>query len=213
MAKAADQAYEKIGQLILEGHFKPGDRLSEEELSRLTGVSRTPVRDALRRLAAEYFVVIRPNQGAAVAIWSKRDIDDLFQMRAMLEGMAAARAADRRTDEDIELLDECVRNIGGVLAADGPPDVDAFLTENKKFHQGIINAASSPRLSASISNLIAPAVVANTARKFSSADMARSNAHHKELLDAVRDGDRELAEAIMHAHIRAAAKSYLSEAG
>jgi DNA-binding GntR family transcriptional regulator len=210
MSKAADKAYEKIGSLILEGHFKPGDRLSEEELSRLSGVSRTPVREALRRLAAEYFVVIRPNQGAAVAVWSKRDIEDLFHMRAMLEGMAAARAAKRRSDECLKLMEECVRTIDHALESGGHPDVETFLDENRKFHGLVLEAAGSPRLSASISNLIAPAVVSQTAQNFSVSDLKRSNAHHRDLVGAMRDQDSDLADSIMKMHIRAAASSYLA---
>ena len=213
MANAADQAYEKIGQLILSGHFKPGDRLSEEELSRFSGVSRTPVRDALRRLEAEYFVIIRPNQGAEVAVWSARDIDDLFHMRAMLEGMAASLAAARRNQGHIDALEACVDEIDLVLEARGDIDVAKFLSENKQFHLALIDAACSPRLRSTISNLIAPAVVARTAETFSKADLLRSNTHHRELVEAIRVGDRDLAEAIMRAHIHTAARSYRQEVG
>lgn len=211
MANAADQAYEKIGQLILKGHFTPGDRLSEEELSRLSGVSRTPVRDALKRLEAEYFVVIRPNQGAEVAIWNARDIEDLFQMRALLEGLAAARAAERHTSENIDILEGCVEKIGHALDQNKTSATDVFLKENKKFHLALVDAAASPRLSASIANLIAPAVVARTARTFSKTDLHRSNDHHRELVEAIKEGDGELAEVIMQTHIRIAARSYRLE--
>ncbi len=210
MSKAADAAYEKIGSLILEGHFKPGEHLSEEELSRLSGVSRTPVREALRRLAAEYFVVLRPNQGAMVAVWSKRDIEDLFHMRAMLEGMAAAHAAKRRTEACLERLEECVGKIDQALLCPGKPDIDTFLSENRAFHRHLMEAADSPRLSASISSLIAPAVVSQTAHNYTAEDLTRSNAHHRELVGALRDQDPELADTIMKMHIRAAANSYLS---
>ena len=211
MANAADRAYEKIGELILQGQYKPGDRLSEEELSKISGVSRTPVRDALRRLEAEYFVVIRPNQGAEVAVWSARDIEDLFNMRAMLEGMAASRAAERRSEEDIVTMQACVDGINLVINNRRKFDVDAFLTENKKFHRAMLAAARSPRLSAAISNLIAPAVITRTAQFFTRDDIERSNSHHQDLLEAIHLGDREVAESIMHTHIRTAARSYKKE--
>ena len=208
MAKSVDKAYEKIGQLILKGHFKPGDRLSEEELSRLSGVSRTPVRDALRRLETEYFVTLRPNHGAEVATWNARDIEDLFDMRALLEGMAAARAADRKTGENIDVLERCVDEIAVALRQGGEAATEIFLKENKKFHRALTDAAGSPRLTAAITNLVAPLVISRTAKSYSRTDLLRSNAQHRELVEAIKDGDGDLAEAIMHTHIRIAARSY-----
>ncbi|MEL7198548.1 MAG: GntR family transcriptional regulator [Pseudomonadota bacterium] len=211
LSKAADRAYDTIGGLILGGHFKPGDRLSEEELSRLCGVSRTPVRDALRRLAAEYFVVIRPNQGAVVAVWKRQDIEDLFHMRALLEGMAAARAASRRNDDCLIQLEQCVERIDKAVNAMPEPDIAAFLAENTAFHRTILDAADSPRLSATLASLIAPAIVARTAEHYSQADLRRSNEHHREVVEALRNRDAQLADSIMQVHIRAAANSYFSK--
>lgn len=210
LSKAADRAYDTIGGLILGGHFSPGDRLSEEELSRRCGVSRTPVRDALRRLAAEYFVIIRPNQGAQVAVWKRRDIEDLFHMRALLEGMAAARAAARRDEACLALLQQCVDRIDIAVNAVPHADVATFLTENTAFHHAILDAADSPRLSATLSNLIAPAIVTRTADQYTVADLRRSNEHHRELIDALKNRDAQLADSIMQVHIRAAANSYFS---
>ena len=89
MSGASERAYEEIRKRLLRGDFAPGARLSESELSELCGVSRTPVREALRRLALEYFVRIEPNRGAFVIDWSREDIVDMFEMRSMLEGLAA----------------------------------------------------------------------------------------------------------------------------
>ena len=211
LSKAADRAYDTIGGLILGGHYKPGDRLSEEELSRLCGVSRTPVRDALRRLAAEYFVVIRPNQGAQVAVWKRQDIEDLFHMRALLEGMAAARAASRRDEACLAHLDRCVERIDKAVNAEPEPNVAQFLADNTAFHRAILEAADSPRLSATLGNLIAPAIVSRTADHYSRADLRRSNEHHRELIEALRNRDAQLADSIMQVHIRAAANSYFSK--
>jgi DNA-binding GntR family transcriptional regulator len=81
---AVDRAYEKIRGGILDGVLAPGSRLKEKALVEYCGVSRTPVRDALRRLAAEDFVSIQPNQGAHVRYWDKEDLDDFFALRALL---------------------------------------------------------------------------------------------------------------------------------
>ena len=208
MTKAADKAYKTIGKLILNGHFKPGDHLSEEDLSEASGVSRTPVRDALRRLENEYFVVIRPNHGAQVAVWNAHDIEDLFEMRARLEGMAAARAAERRDASDLQKLAKCVEKIDVVINSDERPDVSQFLEYNRRFHHAVFDAARSPRLKAINLNLVAPAVVARTAEFFTHADLIRSNAHHRDLSDAIAAGEAQLSETIMRTHILAAAHSY-----
>jgi DNA-binding GntR family transcriptional regulator len=210
LSKAADKAYEAIGRLILDGQYKPGDKLSEEELSRLCGVSRTPVREALRRLEAEYFVVIRPNQGAMVAVWTRRDIEDMFHMRALLEGMAAARAASRHDAACLVRMQQCVERIDIAVNAQPEPNVESFVSENTVFHRIILDAADSPRLRATLSNLIAPAIVTRTADKYSVADLRRSNEHHRELIDALKNRDAQLADSIMQVHIRAAANSYFS---
>ena len=78
MSGASERAYDEIRKCLLRGDFAPGARLSESELSELCGVSRTPVREALRRLALEYFVRIEPNRGAFVIDWSREDICLLY---------------------------------------------------------------------------------------------------------------------------------------
>jgi len=95
MSGASEKAYKHIRNRLLSGEFTPGARLSESELSDACGVSRTPVREALRRLALEYFVRIEPNRGAFVIDWSREDIMDMFEMRSMVEGLAARKAAER----------------------------------------------------------------------------------------------------------------------
>ena len=89
---ASELAYTEIRNRLLGGEYPPGARLSESELSDICGVSRTPVREALRRLAADYFVRIDPNRGAFVIDWSREDIMDMFEMRSMMEGLAARKA-------------------------------------------------------------------------------------------------------------------------
>src|SRR6266849_628285 len=103
---ASVTAKELIRQAILEGGLEPGSRLKEEELARELGISRTPVREALLMLHAEGLIVTTPNRGASVRVHEAEDLDDLYQLRALLEGHATRRAATRISEREIEVLRE-----------------------------------------------------------------------------------------------------------
>lgn len=204
MSKASSKAYQAIREKILSGEFAPGARLTEEELADVCEVSRTPIRDALRALAAEYYVTIIPNHGTFVSKWSREDIEDIFQLRAMLEGYAARRAARRATADQLDVLRQQCNVIDVAIRRGAGPDIDSFLAANRRFHQTIMDAAGSERLSMMISRLIQQPVVDRTARSYDEADLKRSNRHHFELLDAISAGAGEWAESVMRAHILAA---------
>lgn len=206
MAKAADIAYETIRAGILDGRFPPNARLKETELVAFCGVSRTPVREALRRLAAEDFVVIQRNQGAQVKSWSEDDLDDLFSLRALLEGHAAARAASRITREQLQRIGAAIEEMDRVLATPAPQSekVSQFLRHNRVVHETVWEAAGSPRLVSILGRLVEQALMAHTAQRFSVARVAESHHHHQELMRALEARDEAWAESIMTSHIRAA---------
>lgn len=210
MSKASQRAYQAIRDAILSGRYLPGARLTEEELAALSGVSRTPVRDALRLLASELYVTMVPNHGTFVTDWTLDDIVEIFELRSLLEGHGAARAALRAGPEQIAALEEQVRIIDGELAREDAPDLDRFLAANRRFHDLITEAADSARLSAMVHRLVQPPVVARTATRYRRSDLARSNAHHRELIEAFRARDPDWARAVMTAHIRAGLKSYIA---
>ena len=93
MSRASSLAYDSVRQFILDGRFLPGERLVEEDLAQRVGVSRTSIRDSLRRLAGEGLVRTEANRGTFVAEMSSAEIDEIFQLRAVLEGHATALAA------------------------------------------------------------------------------------------------------------------------
>src|SRR5215203_6092246 len=101
MARAAEAAYGIIREGILSGELARGQRLREEELALRAGVSRTPVREALRRLDAEGLVDFTPNRGARVTAWSERELEDVYEARALLESYGARLAATRVTAEEL----------------------------------------------------------------------------------------------------------------
>jgi len=208
LSKASAKAYAIIRQRIIDGALAPGERLKEEDLASLCGVSRTPIRDALRSLAADLFVTVVPNHGAYVNDWSPDDVEDIFTMRGMLEGYAAQRAASRITEEELDIMQASADAIEVAIANPDEPDVETFLAANRTLHETLRQAANSTRLNTMLGQLVEMPVVIRTATSYTPGDLRRSNDHHQELIDALRAGDGTWAEAKMVAHIHAAYQQY-----
>lgn len=207
MSRASDHAYETIRAMILSGELAPGAQLSEEALADSCGVSRTPVRDALRRLEGELVIRRSGSQRSFVTEWSLDDLEEAFALRAMLEGQAARRAATRIKTLQIEQLKAHNRRI---LEAISPkkPDVTRFLDHNRQFHAIILDAAASPRLASILSLLIEQPVVWRTAQNYDRENLQRSYREHEELLAAFSRADGAWAAATMTSHIRRAFHAY-----
>ena len=207
MSRASDRAYEQIRELIISGELAPGDALGEEALAELCGVSRTPIRDALRRLEADMLVRRTETQRSFVADWSLDDIEDVFDLRAMLEARAARRAAGRMTDAALARLRACNAAIGRAIAV-SPPDIDTFLEQNREFHAIILELAASRRLALLLGSLIEQPVIWRTAHQYGHDELRRSLGEHDELLAAFARRDGDWAESIMAGHIRRAFHAY-----
>lgn len=209
-SKASETAYARIRAGITGGEWAPGDPLREEELATLCGVSRTPVREALRRLETEY--LIRRTEGARsfVADWSADDVAEMFALRAILEGHAAARASTR-IDEDaiarLEALNDDVRR------SIETGDTDLFLRANRAFHTEVLEAAQSPRLAAMLTALVEQPVVRRTAQRYGGDEFRRSHAEHAALMEAFRARDPIWAESTMTGHIRRAFHAFATANG
>lgn len=202
-AKATDRAYAEIRSLILSGDAPPGASITETMLADICGVSRTPVREALRRLEAELYVVRSDSQRLQVADWKREDLAEMFTLRAMLEAHAAARAATRLDAATIDALAQGNDRLAAAVAAD-TPDVATFLHENRRFHEAIIAAADSPRLATMLAALVEQPVVRRTAARYSRTELARSAHEHGELVLAFTAHDADWAAAVMTGHIRRA---------
>ncbi|GER04376.1 GntR family transcriptional regulator [Iodidimonas nitroreducens] len=190
MSKASEKAYREIREQLLRGTFKPGERLIEDDLASLCGVSRTPIREALRRLASDMFVRQIPNHGTFVIETSEHDVEDLFELRAMLEGYAAARAAHRVTADALARLNEEIARIDRALSMQGAYYLDTFLDANRSIHAIIIGLAGSERLRLMLHSLTEQSVVLGTLHRYSMEDLKRSNEHHKEIMAACGRGMR-----------------------
>ena len=203
-----DVVFENLRTAILEGNLKAGQRLMEVQLAEQLGVSRTPIREAIRKLELEGLVVMLPRKGAYVANMSFKDLIDVLEIRASLEGLAASLAAERRNDEDIIDLEKlakefetCVRetNIEGVLKT----DID--------FHEKIFMMANNKKLYQLITSLWEQ-VHRFRVTYVSDYDASLSLVEeHNKILQAIKDGDSELAKKYATEHIELAEQFFMEK--
>ncbi len=211
MTRASDTAYSKIRDFLLGGDVHPGEQLTEEQLSDIAGVSRTPVREAMRRLETEMLLVRSASKRIFVADWSRDDIDEMFTLRQMLEGHAAERAAERLTEPEIERLASVNQELHEAVERN-PPDIVRFLDANRVFHEIITEAAHSPRLAQVLAMLVETPVVLRTAHNYSAEDLQQSARDHDELIAAFRARDPNWARAVMGSHLRRAFHTFADAA-
>jgi DNA-binding GntR family transcriptional regulator len=196
---ASSAATELIRQAIIDGRLPPGRRLKEEVLARELGISRTPVREALLMLQAEGLVDAAPNRGAAVRAHSVEDLDDLYQLRALLEGYSTRRAASRLPDEAIRTLHESCERFDALL--DDGADMSELVKENLVFHQTILESSGSARLVAMVRQVIELPLVYRSYVWYSPAQQRISAHYHHQITRALEARDAERAELVMKEHI------------
>ena len=199
---ASDHAYRLIRAQILSGERAGGDWLREGDLAESLGVSRTPVREALRRLTAEGLVSHERNRGVQVAAWTAADLDEIFSLRSVLEPWASRLAALSGT-VDLEELDRLANEMDDA-ARGSVADVDRITTLNNRFHGLILEGSQNRRLGSVVSSVVQVPLVWQTFSHYSDTDLSRSLAHHHELVAALTAGDPDWAESVMRSHVRAA---------
>jgi DNA-binding GntR family transcriptional regulator len=198
-----------VRELILGGQYAPGARLGEAELAGALGVSRTPVREALRHLSAEGLVELVPNKGARVAAWTPEELEQVFGLRAQVEGFAARQAAERATDDELDALAELAAEHARATAAGPDRDLGRVYELNSAFHAGVAAAAGGSTLRGVLGSLVHAVVLHRTLHTFDDAAMERSSHHHVELVVAMRARDPEWAESVMRSHLLSARAALL----
>lgn len=183
---------------ILSGAISGGTPLRQEDLAGLFGVSRMPVREALRQLEASALVTFHPHRGAVVAEVSAADVADLSTIRAALEPAALRASLPHLTTADLDLAEDLV------VAMDAEPDAGRMGALNRRFHMTLYARAGMPRLLALVEQHLA--AVDRTLRfQFAALDYHdRSQEEHRALVAACRAGDAEGACRIVSAHVEAA---------
>lgn len=201
---AVDRVYISLRSGILDGSYPQGTRLGEVELAEALGVSRTPIREALRRLGSEGLVETLPNKGARVRTWSPRELDAISDIRALLEGHAAALAAPRIGGAELAVMTRLVEQMEAATASSDTFDYDLITELNGQFHAAVTAASGNPLLPAVTRQFIHIPIVVRTFRQYSPERLRQSVRQHRDVLDALTSHDAVWAEAAMRVHILSA---------
>lgn len=199
-------AYEGLRAAIRSGRLPAGARLREIELATTLGVSRTPVREAIRRLEAEGLVDHAPRKGAVVRALDRSEVLEIYEMRALLEGAAARMAAERASPAQLEEM----RELNDLMAGADDEGAQAAAA-NRRFHAALFDAAQNSYLVRAIEAvsttliLLGPTTLADPGRA------ARAHAEHLVVLAAIKEKDADAAEAAARAHIVSAQRARLKD--
>ncbi|BCK00350.1 GntR family transcriptional regulator [Anaerocolumna chitinilytica] len=203
------RVFTKIREDILAGRYKQNDELKEASIGQELGVSRTPVREALRQLELEGLVNIIPNKGAYVNEISEKDIHDIYIIRSYLEGLCAKWACEYITQEQIDELEEVVY----LSEFHAKKEHHEQIVElDNKFHQLIYEASNSKILNHILSDFHHYVQRIRKITLASDLRAANSNKEHNAILDAIRQRDGEKAEMLAHEHIMSTIRN-ISERG
>jgi DNA-binding GntR family transcriptional regulator len=203
-AVGAAHAYAEVRAAIVENRYPPGHRLVEQRIAEELGLSRTPVREALRMLEAEGLVVSERNRGAMVRPLSETEVVDLYGLRIRLESYAVEVATERATEAELGALVEAadafgeVRRVADVDAVEG---VRLLHEANRRYHDGILEAARHHRLTAMLARTVDTPLVFQAFRSFGVAEIERSDTFHHLIVEAMCRRDANRASALMAEHI------------
>ncbi len=211
MANAADTAYEVIRAGILAGDHAQGDRLREEELAEVIGVSRTPVREALRRLQADGLVAFGSKRGAQVVSYTDADLAEIFDLRALIEPYAHGLAGETIDAATLDRLRDLAGRMEEEQHGRGERSRGRIAELNREFHSTIVQASGSDRVLALLQQVVQVPIVHRTFHRYTPEALARSFEHHREIIDALTVGDGTWAASVMRSHIHAARAALLGD--
>lgn len=189
---------ENIRQAIIDGTFSPGERLMEIQLADEMGVSRTPVREAIRKLELEGFVVMIPRRGTYVADISIRDITEIYEMRTCLDVLSAGLAAERITDEELEALNRLLVEIGQYIAEN---NMEKIVEADTAFHDILYQASRNERLRSIINNLREQLTGIRGRSMSYPGRLVETMDEHRALVDSIAARDVERAQNAARVHI------------
>ena len=190
--------YEELKRQIMVGEIPPGTRMMEVELADDMGVSRTPIREAIRKLEKEGLVSIEPRRGAYASEISIKDMVDVLEVREFLEGMAAGLASKRITEEEIEAIKHSIDAYRDAVESGATEEI---IEEDEIFHKLIVDCSGNKTLIQMINQV---QELALRFRYIYYEDFSRYQNmpnEHQEILDAVLSGDPEVARSVADAHV------------
>ena len=195
-----DQAERYIREWVVTGKFKPGQQIKEEEISQRLGVSRPPVREALKMLEAAGLVIRKPRRGVFVPEMTEKDMWEVYTLKATLYEMATALTMDVISEQEIKKLEFAVGKMELCVAKD-PVDLLRYQDLHKSFHNNIMVIAGNDRLKTFAS------ILHNQVTPFSYKSLQNKNhlnssvRYHREIVNAIKEKDRSLACSLMKEHV------------
>lgn len=204
-----EQVFISLEEEILTGKLKKGDTLAEIALSKRLGVSRTPLRAALHRLAEEGLIEIAPNRGAVVIGVGKEELVDIYKIRMRLEGLASREAAMRISDTDKKKLRDSVELSEFYI---GKQDTEHLKELDSEFHNIIYKASGNRLLCKTLSELHRNIKVYRKLSLTVPERLEKSVKEHREILNAIEAGDGDTADELTRRHIEAALDNLLTAA-
>jgi DNA-binding GntR family transcriptional regulator len=203
-----EQVYRLLKDGIERGEFASGAKLVESEIAAQLNVSRTPIREAISRLAAEGLVTLVPRRGAFVASLDRTAIRELYEIREALEGLAAELALPELEDEDIEALEITLEEFSEALARD---DYQVYFEIDRSFHEQIVALSGNSRLQ-ELFQLIDGSIQVTRWMHCDSGEISEvALEEHKQIVAALHDRDRAQVVKLVRAHIRRVKNDLLDE--
>jgi DNA-binding GntR family transcriptional regulator len=199
-----ETTYTQIRRWIVEGRFRPGERLIEQRIAEELDLSRTPVREALRMLQSEGLVQFEANRGATVRSLTIADIADLYELRARLESMAAELSATRATPNQLEGLASAEARFAEaanqVRAGDRQATRRVF-DQNDAFHRTFLEAAHHERLTQALVRTVDHTLVFQAFRHYQTSELERSVLFHHLISSAIGNGEGVRAGRLVYEHV------------
>ena len=202
------KVYRILKKEIIKGSFTPGSKILEFQIAQQMGISRTPVREAIRLLAAEGFVILSPNQGAVVRTVSVENIKEVLQIHSVLEGLAARLACEVINKDGLEELENYLNKMENLLKAG---DSIAYSEVDLKFHDTIVNACGNNQLIKMRKNIRDQAQRYRISSLRVAKRLRESMTEHRKIFEAFKERDSNKADRMSQKHIQNALKNILKK--
>lgn len=201
-----DVVFNTLREAILQGELVPGERLMEKQLAEKLGVSRTPIREAIRKLELEGLIIMVPRKGAEVAKITEKDIKDVLEVRAVLESLAVKLACEKMDGEGIEELEKLKDEFA---EAARNKEVEVLIKKDVEFHDAIFNSTDNEKLIQIINNLREQIYRFRVKYIKRMDDYTTLVKEHQEIVNGIKNKDKNLAKEIAIRHIENQSKAVI----
>ncbi|MBO6267268.1 MAG: GntR family transcriptional regulator [Synergistaceae bacterium] len=198
---------ETLRDAVRRGILQPGERLMEIQLAEDLGVSRTPVREAIRKLEMEGYVIMMPRRGTYVADLSIRDINEVFEIRTSLESLASGLAAERIDEDELEKLQRLLVEIGAYIKSG---DMESIVRTDTEFHDLLYQASRNTRLVGIISNIREQLTRFRTTSMSFPGRLKATLEEHRKIVEAIAQGDEKAARKAAEHHMEKSEQTLLA---